>query len=333
MNVFLLPYTWMRHLSMSLWCAGAGLLAWWVVLAVFLNWTVWPPSLDGPILLSGVAAAIAGASLLGEGNLRRMALAKRLAFVGLGMALTVGFTLVWYYAWHFIVLKLVFGSGDYAQDATDPSLVSFTFRIGAFAAAGLASGLGPAIVRKGGGFIDHVAGGLAAGIGAGIAWHLLNSREFNTDLYLAGAGMGLTWGFLHGLLVWGIPDSLYAGWIRVLSARRFGRRIPVDAPDGGPKERFVGHFPRGLDLYLPVDDGVMELHLSVAVDDRQRYSARGLSLQPTLVRRFLERVDLRYDPRRPAPLETRLSSGDRIYLGEGERQAVLEFIMLPREER
>ena len=37
--------------------------------------------------------------------------------------------------------------------------------------------------------------------------------------------------------------------------------------------------------------------------------------------------------RRPAPLETRLASGDRIELGAGEDQAEVEFIMLPREER
>ena len=77
----------------------------------------------------------------------------------------------------------------------------------------------------------------------------------------------------------------------------------------------------------------MEMHLSVAVDDQHRYFARGLSLAPTTVRRFLERVDLSYDPSRPAPLETRLSSGDRIMLGNGARVAELEFLMLPREER
>ena len=90
---------------------------------------------------------------------------------------------------------------------------------------------------------------------------------------------------------------------------------------------------RCLDVWLNAEGQVMELHLSVAVDGEQHYKARGLTLQPTVVRRFLERIDLRYDPRRPAPLETRLSSGDRVVLGQGDQATTLEFIMLPREER
>jgi len=88
-----------------------------------------------------------------------------------------------------------------------------------------------------------------------------------------------------------------------------------------------------MDLFMPADDGVLELHVSVAVDVEQRYWLRGLSLHPTLLRRFLERVDLHYDSTRPAPLETRLLSGDRIEIGDGQRSAELEFIMLPREEQ
>jgi len=94
----------------------------------------------------------------------------------------------------------------------------------------------------------------------------------------------------------------------------------------------VGHFPRGLDLYLPADQAVAELHISFIVDGNSRYAVRGLSIQPTQVKRFLERVDLRYDPRRPAPLETELKMEDRILLGPGG-ETVVEFIMLPKEER
>ena len=72
--------------------------------------------------------------------------------------------------------------------------------------------------------------------------------------------------------------------------------------------------------------------MSVTVDDKQRYTARGLSQYPILVRRFLQRVDLRYDPRRPTPVETSLSSGDRIVLGEGDQRSEIEFILLPKEE-
>ena len=80
------------------------------------------------------------------------------------------------------------------------------------------------------------------------------------------------------------------------------------------------------------EQGVAELHLSVVVDERYRYAVRGLSVQPTLVRRFLERIDLRYDPMRPAPLETQLSMEDRVVLGEAGASE-LEFILLPKEER
>ena len=207
----------------------------------------------------------------------------------------------------------------------------------AFFVGGLASGVAAAVVRKGHGLFSHLAGGAASGLAAGAAWHLLGADlkfEYSFgDLYIAGAGMGLSWGFFYGLLTWSIPDELYAGWLRVLSGYRHGRRIPIDPLDGSAKERFIGHFPRGLDVYLPLEAQVMELHLSIAVDAERRYKARGLTLQPTLVRRFLEQVDLSYDARRPAPLETRLASGDRIELGAGEDQAEVEFIMLPKEEQ
>ena len=39
---------------------------------------------------------------------------------------------------------------------------------------------------------------------------------------------------------------------------RHGRRIPIDPLDGTAKERFIGHFPRGLDVYLPLEAQVME---------------------------------------------------------------------------
>lgn len=333
-NIFLIPYTWLRHLSMALWCAAAGLLAWWGA----LTWVVWvgptwQPEYDGPILMCLVSGAVAFASVLGEGNLRRLPLLSRAWRVALATVLAVGFTAIWYTLWHTFGHALLFSSPDAASDAADPSLVSLRFRLGAFAMGGLSCGIGPLIVRRGQNMVSHLGGGMAAGVAAGLVWHLFNFTV-NTDLYTAGAMLAMTWGFVYGLLVWPIPDSLYVGWLRVLTWNRFGRRIPIDAQDGSPKERFVGHFPRGLDLFQPVEDGVMELHLSVAVDSKQRYKARGLSLAPTSVRRLLERIDLRYDPRRPAPLETRLSSGDRIRMStQGGGFSEVEFVMLPKEEQ
>ncbi len=180
---------------------------------------------------------------------------------------------------------------------------------------------------------SHAGGGLVAGLFGGAIWHAAGHYPaLAGDLYLGSAAAAAAFGGLHGLLCWPIPDELYAGWIRVLSAERFGLRIPVPRPDGASAERFVGHFPQGLDLYLPAERGVAELHVSFVVDDRQRYTVRGLSVAPTIVRRALERVDLRYDPARPAPLETALKTEDRIFLGD-DAQTVIEFLMLPREEQ
>ncbi len=367
LNIFLIPYTWLRHFAMALWCGVAGLLAWFAVLSLIVSGKVyWPPDADGPTLMVCVSAAVAMAAIAGEGSLRRLGPLGQLWRIALTGALSAFFTSIWYAFWHAMAGSLLFSGDQWAEDAADASLVSLTFRIGAFAMGGLGSGCAvlmlriidgvsgealrrraakkrqesglapiPHIPRTNPSFLSHLAGGLAAGLAAGMCWHLLGSgyEYFSGDLYLAGAGMGLAWGFTFGLLTWTVPDELYAGWVRVLSDYRYGRRIPVDALDGSAKERFVGHFPRGLDLYLPAETAVSELHVSVAVDGKRQYKARGLTLQPTLVRRFLERINLRYDPQRPAPLETRLSSGDRIFLGEGDQQTELEFIMLPREER
>lgn len=331
MNIFLLPYTWTRHVAMALWCSAAALIAWWIALAwVVLVGPTWSPRWDGPILLCLVAGTVAGANLLGEGNLYRLPLLKRLSRVGLGVLITLAMTLAWYYGWHEIALGL-FVPESAVGDAEDSSLVSLRFRLGAFVMGGLATGLGPMLIRKGEGWFAHITGGLASGFAAAAAWYVCNQAVYR-DLYVGGAAMAIAWGFTFGLLAWGIPDRLYAGWVRVMAGSRYGRRIPIDAKDGKARERFLGHFPRGLDLFLPLDEGVMEMHLSVLVDNEQRYSARGMTLQPTLVRRFLERVDLRYDPRRPAPLETKLSSGDRVTLGQGAQSVDVEFLMLPREE-
>ncbi len=333
MNIFLIPYNWLRHLAMALWCASFGVLAWWSVLTVFVVLSPgWHPALDGAILISTLAGTITFASMVGEQMLRRRSVLQSLWRILLGVGISLGLSMAGYWAWN-SGFNLVFFPSSLTPDATDASLVSLRYRIGAFALSGLAAGVGPMVVRKGQGWFNHLAGGLTSGLAGAAAWHLFNFQGQGSDLFYAGAAMGAAWGFVYGLLTWAIPDELYAGWVRVLSHARFGLRIPVDGGEGEPKERFVGHFPRGLDLFLPVEAQVMELHLSVAVDDQHRYKARGLSLQRTQVVRLLERIDLSYDARRPAPLETRLSSGDRIRLGEGSTSAEVEFVMLPREER
>jgi len=331
-NLFLVPYTWMRHGQVALVTAGAALMAW----ALLLGWMVvlgpfWPLSWDGAFLVLVLASSVGGASTLAEANLRRMHPAWRLGRTLLSAAISGAFALGWYWLWTKWSGPLLLPDA-FEDDIADPTFVSLRVRVGAFAMAGFSTAAGPLIVRKGAGLFDHLIAGLAAGLAGGAAWHLANFTAWY-DLYLSGAACALAWGGTFGLLAWGIPNELYNGWLRVLSPHRYSYRIPVDALDRSPKERFVGHFPRGLDLWLGNEDGCAELHISMAVDEKQVYRVRGLSLQPTMVCRFLERIDLRYDPRRPAPLETQLASGDRIVVGQGQASATFEFIMLPREEK
>jgi len=362
MNIFLVPYTPMRHLVVGLYCAGAGLLAWWLLLLyVAAVGPGWGPGSDGALFLAVVGSTVTTASVLAEHSLRRSKVWKRAAMAALAMAVSFFLSLFAFWFYNSLlgpgiiapIVRLCMesfglfraglpadGGGEQLRalveavnlDISDASLVSLRYRLGAFTAVGFASAVGPLVARKGRGFLYHLLAGLLAGMFAAAVWHVC-ATVISSDLYWAGAASAAAWGLAFGVFAWPIPDELYAGWLRILSFDRFGRRIPIDAPDGLPKERFVGHFPRGLDMFLPGEAGVMEMHVSVAVDSQHRYFARGLSLAATLVRRFLEKVRLSYDPRRPAPLETRLTSGDRIVLGTGQQQAELEFLMLPREER
>ncbi|MBK9370429.1 MAG: hypothetical protein IPN01_29750 [Deltaproteobacteria bacterium] len=330
MNIFLVPYTWQRHLQVALITGAAGLLAWWFVMSWFTFFgPFWSLEWDGALFLATCSGMIGGAAVLAEGSLRRRALPSRLALTLTAAGISFGVGFAGYWLWTFALGPALFGA---VPDSIDSALVSLRYRLGGFVIAGIGSALGPLVTRKFKGGVTQLLSGAAAGLFGGAVWHLCNFTIYY-DLYLASALGAFTWGFGYGVLAWGIPDELYAGWLRVLSPSRYGLRIPVDAMDRSPKERFVGHFPRGLDVWLNAEGQVMELHLSVAVDGEQHYKARGLTLQPTVVRRFLERIDLRYDPRRPAPLETRLSSGDRVVLGQGDQATTLEFIMLPREER
>lgn len=335
MNIFLIPYTWMRHFSVAFVCAGATLLAWWLVLAFAVLFPFWTVAWDGPIYIASLCAAVGGASTLAEASLRRAPLWKRVLMAGGSATISGLLALAGYWMWTAGIGRFFYDDAG-AADLAEPTLVSLEYRIVPFVLAGMQAGIGPLVFRKGRGFFAHIGAGIAAGLVAASAWHTLGYPQFAfgySDLYVASAMGAVTFGGTFGLLAWGIPDTLYAGWLRVVSETRHGRRIPVDGLDGGPRERFLGHFPRGLDLFLPAEDGVMELHISVMVNRKQEYRARGLTQKPTLVRRFLERIDLRYDPRRPAPLETKLSSGDRILLGPASDPTVVEFLMLPREER
>lgn len=345
MNIFLVPHTWARHVAVGLFVAGAGLVTWWLLLA--LQVVVLPaigfmlsPGWDGPLYLGLGGGAIAFTSVLAEQSLRRQPVLQRTMLPVAAGLVSFMATMISY-----LMLQAIHGalaSESMAPLVTDPGYSSLRYRVLQWCAAGVMSGFGPAAVRVIStrslrGLFDHVAGGLASGLMGAAFWHFFSYYgvpflDLSDDLYL-GPAMGLFgWGLAHGMLVWGIPSELYAGWVRVLSPHRFGHRIPVDRIDGKAAERFVGHFPRGLDMYLPADKGVAELHVSFVADGQGEYAVRGLSQAPILLKRPLERVDLRYDPRRPAPLQTELRMEDRVFLGQGDAQTELEFLLLPKEE-
>ena len=327
MNIYLIPYKWTRHLSMGYWCATFGLSTWWL-LQIFLSQSSmsWPANLDGVIWLTSLSSVIAAGSTLGEGNLRRWRFRDRLWKSLTAGGIAFGASLGGYYLWMLLV-RLVIG-----EEGVDSNLLNYQYRIGAFILMGVASGLGAVTVRKWNGMIQlftHLFGGFTAGLGAAVIWGLTWSAFELYELYYASAFASTGFGFLFGVCVWGVPDDLYAGWIRVISHHRFGHRIPIDPGATEPRERFVGHYPNGLDLYLPPESSAMELHTSFRVDKEQRYYLRGLSVYPTRMKRFLEWVRLDYDPRSPVPVETQLESEDRIRMGDA---AEIEFIVLPREE-
>ena len=366
-NIYLIPYTAWRHLVLGFLLGGLALSVWWAVLWMvvvgvpFLYETIgliWKQYMEGPLFIGSVAVSLSMASLLVEGSLRRRAFRWRFGLTAAAGAIT-GFGFLLSYPIIQYTLPLFTGAiGDLL--IADSNLVTLRYRILLWLSGGFWSGVGPLVVRrlhhrfalrfKRGRDADfvpplptwfewfdivvaHIGGAVVAASLGAAAWHLPgHDSRIAGDLYLASALGPMVWGFLYGALTWSIPDDLYVGWIRVLSAERYGQRIPIPHPDGSPSERFLGHFPRGLDLYLPAEQGVAELHVSFIVDARSRYAVRGLSVEPTLVKRFLERVDLRYDVRRPAPLETQLGMEDRILLGD-KGQTVVEFVMLPKEER
>jgi len=339
MNIFLVPHTWARHITAALVVGGAALINW----LLFLHWIVWAgPTLqhygllptvgsEGTLFLASTAAVVAGSSLLVEHALRRSVWWKRLLLPLAAAALSFLIALMAVGVTTFIMRYVVTGS-DVRPIVSDPSLVSLRYRLLTWIMCGIASGMGPLLVRKFKGLFVHGFGGMTAGGLAAAVWHWLGYQILD-DMYLSSGLACLTWGVVHGLFVWAVPSELYAGWIRVLSADRYAWRVPVDRIEGGPSERFVGHFPRGLDLHLKVEDGVAELHTSFVVDNDHHYAIRGLSQQPTMVKRLMESVDLRYDPRRPAPLETSLQMEDRIVMGAGKTTTEVEFLLLPKEER
>lgn len=372
MNIILVPYNWTRHVAVSFVVGSAALLVWWIALHVMVLSAptlyefglLWYRSVEGPLLLSVVAATITGVSLLAEGDLHGRPVIWRVLMPLVAVILAFLLTLVGVVVVELLVPALagVFVGDDIRRMFADPSTVTLRGRLLEWMVAGAMVGFSAALTRTVWwglarfrerlpaflGFPDeqpalpdffaHLVGGVAAALLGAALWQLLAHQSpfagfKSTDLYLPTALGLMVWGFSFGLFAWGVPHELYAGWIRVLSGHRYGHRVPIDSLDGGSVERIVGHFPRGLDVYVPADKGVAELHASFVSYPGGEYAVRGLSIASTTLKRPLENIDLSYEPSSPVPLETPLAMEDVLQLGEGEATTQVEFILLPKEER
>ena len=367
MNIRLIPYNWIRHFSVGLFCAGLATIAWWVV----LHWlvlmggqgTIWKQFYEGVVILTVLAVTIGCGTVAAESILRRRPVPWMMLLVfvaGLCTFLCTGLGV-------YLVDLSTFMLGQSMEGTLEnpvmggPATLALRYKILDWIVVGIGAALGALTARllwhlilklrarfeeKIPSFIalpdehskmswllfyNHIVGGLAAALISAAVWHLFN-HNLTHDLYYASAFSFMTMGFLFGCFVWGIPPDLYAGWIRILSHHRFGHRIPILALDGGHSERFFGHFPRGLDVFVEAEHGVQEIHASFVGDKAGNYAVRGLSQSPTSLKRFLERIDLSYDPLSPVPLEAGLSMEDLVYMGPPNQQTIVEFLFLPKEE-
>jgi len=358
-----IPYTWTRHLAAGL-KAGSNMLVVWLVFQAFVvgaapsleeSGFYWLREAEFFVLLSTAAAVLAWTSVATEWGVRKRRLFWRFFYSSVAGFAAWVFTLLLM----LIVQALLLASGGevWGETLTDPSLVSLRYRGAFWVAAGLGSGLGPWMARSMRFFQDrlgfddgtgpaikprwtslvtelyhHLMAGLTGSLLGASIWYACYALPWlGSDLYI-GSALGLVvWGVVHGSIAWILPEDLYGGWARLLTGQRFGKRIFLGKLDGVHTERFLGHYPRGLDLFVDATQGVEELHVSMVNDGRGRFTVRGLSYAPTRLRRFLEAIDLSYDVSRPAPLETQLSMEDRILVGSaGETE--FEFLMLPLDE-
>lgn len=371
MNIFLVPHNGFRHIAVAFLTGAVPLMIWWFMLnwqvvlgpSLFTAGLLWHPALEGPLLFSLMAGGISWFHISAECGLRRRALAWKLLLPFLAGFFAFLLTLLLVFA-NSVLTPLIVGfiSAPLGEILSDPATATYRFRVLDWLIAGSMISVWTLLIRVGWGYVgglspmipaslstffevpaqpakaglwmslEHlIAGPAAALIGAGV-WHLL-AHVIIKDMYLATALGFTSFGFCFGLIAWGVPSELYAGWIRVLSSHRYGHRIPIDSPDEGVVERVVGHYPRGLDLWVGAEHGVAELHASFVRAFDGAYTVRGLSQQPIKLKRALESVELNYEPTSPVPLETDLRMEDRVVIGPKGQQTVVEFIMLPKEER
>jgi hypothetical protein len=289
----------------------------------------WSSSWDAIVTNGLMAAAAVFANVWGEGALRRWMMRKRAwtVLLGAGVAFLVSMFLTW--MWAATSSMVLEDIGDLHH------VVALKYRWGNLVGTGIAAAMGMLATEKWKNrpkfFILHyIFGGLFAGLTAGACWSIM-AYYWAQNLYWAGAVLFVSFAFAFGLATRSIPDDLYVGWIRVLKGSRFGHRIPIDAKESKPKERFVGAYPNGLDLFFQVEEGVQPLHASIVHSPSEnQYTLRGLTQHHLKMARMLEWAKLNYNPQSPVPMEVVLSNEDRLELGE---QVHVEFLILPREER
>ena len=334
MNIFLIPYTWWRHLQFGFWSAIVSLLCWWFFLSyLLLVGPFWSSSWDSVFIGLALIFSCSGANIIGEAGLRRWSgkqIFKKLLML-FGISFLLSMLLFW--MWHFVL-------GLFTEAEEVQHVMALKYRLGDFVCAGLATAVSVLAVQKWTGWqnaLNHIGAGIFAGLGAGALRMIpyfftqMSSEFFTNDLYFAGALSFASFGFLFGIAARGIPEELYVGWVRVLTGSRFSQRIPIDALEQKNKERFFGHYPNGLDLYLPPNEGVLELHASIVHSpSTDQYILRGLSLEHTKMKRLFEWARVDYDHQSPVPREVELQNGDRIELGQ---HTEIEFLILPREEK
>lgn len=328
MNIFLIPFTWARHWQFAFWSGLFGLICWWLYLVWIISFGAWwSSSLDSFVTSSVLIVSTIASQILGEGSLRRWSLKEMGKKFGLGLLYSSGLSIVFLGTWNLISASIFSDVGNIHH------IVALKVRLGDIISSGLVTaGTLLALQRATDKnlYIHYLLAGLFAGLGAGAIWSIFGYYIFQ-NLYWAGAMLCMGFGFFFGLAARSIPDDLYVGWIRIVAGSRFGHRIPIDAKQRLVKERFLGSYPNGLDMYIPPTEQVQELHTSIVHNPHNdTYILRGLSQQHTKMKRFLEWAKLDYNPTSPVPNEVVLQNEDMVEIGE---QISFEFLILPKEER
>ncbi len=153
MNIYLIPYTWSRHMIMALYTGAAALLTWWAVLQFIVVmgpvmhdaglW--WGQGVEGGAFLSLISGAIAGTAILGEGALRRRPAVYRGVYALLAAFLAMFMTA--FFCTLYLLIVPYLGSKAMRTVLVDTSLVTLRYRFFMWAAAGASAGLAAWFIR------------------------------------------------------------------------------------------------------------------------------------------------------------------------------------------